>query len=84
MSQNKIPVVRNTCVEWRKVITMVLRHAKSTVFKLGYYTHQLVFICTPAVAIGFRTCILEPASKQLEASPPQQSGLQLESVSLNQ
>ena len=51
---------------------------KLTVFKLGYYTHQLVFISTPWLLD------LEPASKQLEASPPQKSCLQLKSASLNQ
>ena len=76
----KFPLrIRNTCVERRNVITVVQRQAKSTVFTLGYNTHQLVFISTPQWLLD-----LEPAPKQLEASPPQLSCLQLESASLNQ
>ena len=41
--------------QYRNVITIVQRYAKSTVLMLGYYTHQLVFIIPQSVAIGFRT-----------------------------
>ena len=69
--------IRSTYVEWRNVITIVQRYAKSTVFT-GYYTHQLVFMYPNLWLLD-----LEHEPKQLEASPPQQSGLQLESASLN-
>ena len=79
-SQNKVPLrVCSTYVERRNVITIVQRYAKSTVLTLGYYTHQLVFIYPNQWLLD-----LEPEPMQLEVSPPQQSGLQLESASLNQ
>ena len=68
----------STYVEQRNVITIVQRYAKSTVFTFGYYTHQLVLSYPNQWLLD-----LEPEPKQLEASPPQQSGLQLESASLN-
>ena len=51
------------------------RYAKSTVF-----THTSWFLSYPNQWL----LDLEHEPKQLEASPPQQSGLQLESASLNQ
>ena len=71
--------ISSTYLERRNVITILQRYAKSTVFTLGYYTHQLVFMYPNQWLLD-----LEPEPKQLEASPPQQSGLQLESASLNQ
>ena len=38
------------------------RQAKSTVFTLGYYTHQLVFISIPSVAPPAKGLQLESAS----------------------
>ena len=78
MIKNRLHEVTCTVGEQRTVITIVQRYAKSTVLKL-VITRTSWFLSYPNQWL----LDLEPEPKQLEASPPQQSGLQLESASLN-